>query len=56
MIISICVPCYNEEENVVPMYERLKQITKKNKKYNFEFIFTDNKLKVIFFVLLGYLF
>ena len=43
MIISICVPCYNEEENVVPMYERLKQITKKNKKYNFEFIFTDNK-------------
>ena len=43
MIISICVPCYNEEENVVPMYERLKQITNKNKKYNFEFIFTDNK-------------
>lgn len=43
MIISICVPCFNEEENVVKMYEKLKQITKKNKNYNFEFVFTDNK-------------
>lgn len=25
------------------MYEKLKQVTEKNKEYNFEFIFTDNK-------------
>ncbi|MFA6016661.1 MAG: glycosyltransferase family 2 protein [Patescibacteria group bacterium] len=43
MKISICVPCFNEEENIVLMYEKLKQITSKNKKYIFEFIFTDNK-------------
>ncbi len=43
MKISICVPCYNEENNVVRMYEKLKQITNNNKKYNFEYIFTDNK-------------
>lgn len=43
MKISICVPCYNEEENIVLMYKKLKQITDKNKKYIFEFIFTDNK-------------
>jgi len=43
MIISICIPCYNEEENVVLMYEKIKQITSKIKKYKYEFIFTDNK-------------
>jgi len=43
MIISICVPCYNEEENVVQMYKALTHIAEKNKKYSFEFLFTDNK-------------
>lgn len=43
MTISICVPCYNEEENVVLMYKKLKQLTSEIKKYKFEFIFTDNK-------------
>ena len=43
MKISIGVPCFNEEKNVIQMYERLKQITKKIKGYDFEFIFTDNK-------------
>lgn len=43
MIVSICIPCYNEEENVVLMYKKLKEVTNKIKKYKFEFIFTDNK-------------
>lgn len=43
MKISICVPCFNEEENIVVMYESLKKIANKNKKYVFEIIFTDNK-------------
>lgn len=43
MKISICVPCFNEEENIVAMYEKIKKIVDKNKKYSFEYIFTDNK-------------
>lgn len=40
--ISICVPCYNEEKNVIPAYMAIKKIIKKNKKYQFELIFVDN--------------
>ena len=42
--ISIMVPTYNEEENVVLMYEALKNIFQKElKKYNYEILFIDNK-------------
>lgn len=40
--ISICVPCFNEEKNVIVAYTSLKSVTEKIKGYNFEFIFVDN--------------
>ena len=41
-LISIGIPSFNEELNVIPIYIALKKITEKIKKYNFEFIFVDN--------------
>ncbi len=42
-IISICIPCYNEELNIVPMYKKLLDVLSVYKnKYNFEIIFADN--------------
>lgn len=41
--ISICVPCYNEAENVGLIYEALKnEMTKLLDKYTYEIIFEDN--------------
>lgn len=40
--ISICVPCYNEEENIVFAYESIKKAVDKIKKYDFEILFVDN--------------
>jgi dolichol-phosphate mannosyltransferase len=41
--LSICVPVYNEEDNVVPFYERTLQVMNSLKdKYDFEILFTDN--------------
>ncbi len=41
--ISIVVPCYNEEENVVPMSEAIKNLfEKKLTAYDYELIFIDN--------------
>src|SRR3989338_5734164 len=41
-LISIGVPCYNEELNVIPAYIDLAKMAGKAKKYSFEFIFVDN--------------
>jgi dolichol-phosphate mannosyltransferase len=42
-MLSICVPVYNEEDNVVPFYERTLQVMDSLKdKYDFEILFTDN--------------
>ena len=42
-LISIIIPVFNEEENIDSCYEKLKMVCDQlNKKYNFEFIFTDN--------------
>lgn len=41
--ISFGIPCFNEELNVIPAYQELKRISATNKKYNYEFIFVDNK-------------
>jgi len=44
-VISIGIPCYNEEPNVKRTYEALRQTLQKNKKYTYEFIFVDNGSK-----------
>ena len=40
--VSICVPCYNEEENIENMYNKLKSIFDELGKYDYEIIFSDN--------------
>ena len=51
-LISIIVPCYNEEENITVFYKEVNNISKKLKKYNFEFIYvvdpgSDDSNKII---------
>src|SRR3989344_4917672 len=41
-VISICIPCYNEDENVVPAYQELIRVTTPLKRHAFEFVFADN--------------
>ena len=44
--ISILVPCFNEEENVVPMADAIREEFKKNlSSYEYEIIFIDNDSK-----------
>lgn len=43
-LISIVVPCFNEEENVFELYEQIKNVFKKNF-YNYEILFIDNASK-----------
>ena len=41
--ISICIPVFNEEENIINAFEKINTIFSKNlSNYNHEFIFTDN--------------
>ncbi len=40
--ISIIVPCFNEEENVIEAYTALHNVVTPIRKYSFEFIFVDN--------------
>lgn len=42
-LVSFCIPCYNEGENITEMYYNLqKEIAPLYEKYNFEIIFEDN--------------
>jgi dolichol-phosphate mannosyltransferase len=41
-LISIAIPCFNEEENVVQAYKTLTAVTDKIRRYAFEFIYVDN--------------
>ncbi|HET6351083.1 MAG TPA: glycosyltransferase family 2 protein [Coriobacteriia bacterium] len=41
-LISIVTPCYNEEGNVIPLYERVKAVFDQLPDYDFEYIFADN--------------
>lgn len=40
--ISVLVPCYNEEENVIPLSEAIISEIEKLQKYDYELIFIDN--------------
>ncbi len=40
--ISIITPCYNEEENVTPLYERIEAVFRELPAYTWELIFIDN--------------
>jgi len=41
--ISVLIPCYNEEENVVPLSEAIiEQFTKELSEYDYEIVFIDN--------------
>jgi glycosyltransferase involved in cell wall biosynthesis len=41
-LISIVTPCFNEEENVVDLYTRMKTVFADRPQYQFEHIFIDN--------------
>ena len=41
-LVSICVPCYNEVDNVVPMASALKEQMDALPQYDYEIIFIDN--------------
>lgn len=41
-LISIVVACYNEEENVLQLYEQIREIFKHFSGYQYEHIFIDN--------------
>lgn len=44
--ISVLIPCYNEEENVVPMSEAVADIfAKELPEYDYELVFIDNDSK-----------
>ena len=50
-VISIIIPCYNEEDSIPLIYNELKKVSN-NMKYDFEFIFVndgsiDNSLSVL---------
>ena len=41
-VISVVIPFYNEEENVVEIYRRLAELFAKEKKYNFEIVAVEH--------------
>lgn len=41
-LISIVVPCFNEEGNVGPLYERVSAVFANLPEYNYDLIFADN--------------
>lgn len=44
--ISVCIACYNEEENIYPMYAAAtKQMEKFTDRYDYEILFADNDSK-----------
>ena len=41
-LISVCVPCFNEQDNVKPMADTLVGILDRMSEYDYEIIFRDN--------------
>lgn len=45
-VISVMIPCYNEEENVRPIYEAVRdELRRSCPAYDYEILFIDNKSK-----------
>ena len=44
-LISIVVPCYNEEESIPLFYEEIDKVSKRMKKVDFEFLFINDGSK-----------
>lgn len=42
-LVSIGIPCFNEEDNVMEAYNELKKVTRPISAYDFEYIFVDNR-------------
>ncbi len=41
--ISVCIPCYNEQDNIAPLYEAIqKEFKEELPEYNYEIQFIDN--------------
>ena len=40
--VAIIIPCYNEEDNVALLYEKVKNIFNELNEYDYEHIFIDN--------------
>jgi radical SAM superfamily enzyme YgiQ (UPF0313 family) len=43
--ISVVTPCYNEEENVAVLYQKVKEVFDSRDNYDYEHIFIDNASK-----------
>ncbi len=43
--ISLIIPCYNEEEALMPLYDELKRVTAEMSEYEFEMLFIDDGSK-----------
>jgi glycosyltransferase involved in cell wall biosynthesis len=41
-LLSVITPCFNEEDNVLPLYERVRDVLTKIGDYEYEHIFIDN--------------
>jgi glycosyltransferase involved in cell wall biosynthesis len=41
--ISVVIPCFNEEANVLEVYRALRKVVTPMRKYSFEFIYVDNR-------------
>lgn len=41
-LVTISIPCFNEEKNVVWAYENIKKTIDRDKKHNYEIVFVDN--------------
>ena len=40
--ISVVTPCFNEEENIVPIYESVRKIFEGLDEFSYEHLFIDN--------------
>src|SRR3954469_23803959 len=40
--ITVLVPCFNERDNIHPLYVRLKQVWQQQTDFQFELLFVDN--------------
>lgn len=43
--ISVCIPCYNEEKNIMNAYNRVSSVLKALERYDYEILFADNASK-----------